>query len=67
MSLGMAEYRSGNYAAAADALVAAPEAVTNPAYVAWVKSTSGFGRAMSLYKRGKKDEARKVAVEAARR
>ncbi len=33
MSLGMAEYRSGNYTAADEALLAAVEAVKNPAYV----------------------------------
>jgi tetratricopeptide (TPR) repeat protein len=65
MDLGMAEYRSGNYAAADKALLAAAQAVTNPDYVAWVKGTAAFYRAMSLFRQGKKDEARKVATEAA--
>jgi hypothetical protein len=65
MSLGMAEYRSGNYAAADEALIAAARAVKEPAYVARVTGTSAFYRAMSLFRQGKKDEPRQLAIDAA--
>ena len=62
MALGMAEYRSGNDAAAELALLAAAKAgPTNP----HVTGTSAFFRAMSLFRQGKKDEARKLAIAAA--
>ena len=62
MALGMAEYRSGNDAAADLALLAASEAGPNNP---WVPGISAFYRAMSLFRQGKKDEARKLATEAA--
>ena len=63
--LGMAEYRGGGDAAAAEeALLAAEKAgPVLPARAA----QAGFFRAMSLFRRGKADEARKVAAEAAAR
>ena len=62
MALGMAEYRSGNDAAADLALFAAAKA--GP-YNPHVTGTSAFFRAMSLFRQGKKDEARKLAIAAA--
>lgn len=62
MALGMAEYRSGNYAAADAALLAASEAGREHAVIT---GTSAFYRAMSLFRRGKKAEAREIAAEAA--
>ena len=62
MALGMAEYRSGNAASADLALLAAAkEAPLNP----HVTGTSAFYRAMSLFRQGEKDEARKLAIAAA--
>jgi hypothetical protein len=67
LTLGMAEYRSGNDAPAEKALLAAAEAVKNTrgdaAY--YVTVTSSFYRAMSLFRQGKRDEARKLAIAAA--
>ena len=65
MALGMAEYRRGNDAAADLALLAAAKAVTDSGHVAHVKGVSALYRAMSLFRQGKKDEARKLAIEAA--
>jgi hypothetical protein len=62
LALGMAEYRSGNYTAADQALRAAAEAGRN---VRTMMATSAFYRTMSLFHQGKKDEARKVAIAAA--
>ena len=62
LALGMAEYRSGNYAAADDALLAAAKAGPNNPHVT---GTSAFYRAMSLFRQGKQDEARKLAIAAA--
>ena len=62
MALGMAEYRSGNDAAAELALLAAAKAGPNNPHVT---GTSAFYRAMSLFRQGKKDEARKLAIAAA--
>ncbi len=62
LALGMAEYRSGNYAAADAALLAAAEAGKN---TDWVTGISAFYRAMCLFRLGKPDEARKVATAAA--
>jgi WD40 repeat protein/tetratricopeptide (TPR) repeat protein len=62
MALGMAEYRSGNYAAADEALEAATR--TGPNHPG-VTGTSAFYRAMSQFRQGSKDEARKHAVSAA--
>jgi hypothetical protein len=62
MALGMAEYRSGNCDAAEKALLAAEEAgPNNPS----VTGTSAFYRAMSLFRQGKDDEARKLAIATA--
>ncbi len=62
LALGMAEYRSGNDVAADRALLAAAKANPNDPEVTGVSS---FFRAMSLFRQGKKDEARKVAIAAA--
>ncbi|MGO9921798.1 MAG: tetratricopeptide repeat protein [Isosphaeraceae bacterium] len=61
LALGMAEFRNGHFAAADEALVAASKAGkdVNAAGIA------AFYRAMSLFQQGKKDEARKLATEAA--
>jgi hypothetical protein len=61
MALGMAEYRSGHFAEADAALItAANSAQNNP----WVAGTSPLYRAMSLFRQGKEDEARQLAIEA---
>jgi hypothetical protein len=62
LALGMAEYRSGHHADADAALLAAAEAARN---ADWVVGISAFYRAMSLFRQGKPDEARKLATEAA--
>jgi tetratricopeptide (TPR) repeat protein len=62
LALGMAEYRSGNYAAAEEALLDAAKTDPNNPYVL---GTSAFYRAMILFRQGKPDEARKLAIEAA--
>jgi tetratricopeptide (TPR) repeat protein len=62
LALGMAEYRSGNYGAADKALLAAAAAGKN---TPCVTGSSAFYRAMSLFRQGKRDEARKLAVAAA--
>ena len=61
LALGMAEYRSGNYAAADEALLAAAKAGANNAIATGI---SAFYRAMSLFRQGKPDEARKLAIAA---
>jgi tetratricopeptide (TPR) repeat protein len=61
LALGMAEYRSGNEVAAQKALLAAAE-YGSPASL---PGTAAFYRAMSLFRRGKRDEARKLAAAAA--
>jgi hypothetical protein len=58
----MAEYRSGHYAAADEALLAAAKAGPNNR---WVTGIAAFYRAMSLFRQGKKDEARQLALAAA--
>jgi tetratricopeptide (TPR) repeat protein/tRNA A-37 threonylcarbamoyl transferase component Bud32 len=64
LALGMAEYRSGNLAAADQALRAAVEAgPSNP----FVTVTAPFYRAMSLFRQGKPDEARQLAIAATAR
>jgi tetratricopeptide (TPR) repeat protein len=69
MTLGMAEYRSGHFAEADAALLAA----VNSAQSEWhgtgwmalnVTGTSALYRAMSLFRQGKEDEARQLAIEA---
>ena len=61
LALGMAEFRNGHFAAADEALVAASKAGKD----ANVAGIAAFYRAMSLFQQGKKDEARKLATEAA--
>ena len=64
MCLGMAEYRSGHYAAAEAALLAASRLGARNHFVS---GTSAFYRAMSLFRQGKEAEARKLAAEAVAR
>ena len=62
LALGMAEYRSTNDAAAQEALLAAANAnPSNPQ----VTGIAAFYRAMSLFRQGKRDEARQLALAAA--
>ena len=62
LALGMAEHRSTNDAAAQEALLAAANAdPSNPK----VTGIAAFYRAMSLFRQGKHDEARKLALAAA--
>jgi hypothetical protein len=62
LALGMAEYRGGHDAAAEEALLAAAKAGPNNATVSGI---AAFYRAMSLFRLGKPDEARKLAITAA--
>jgi tetratricopeptide (TPR) repeat protein len=62
LALGMAEYRSGHYAAADEALVAAAKAGPNNRLVT---GNAAFFRAMSLFRQGKEAEARQLALAAA--
>jgi len=62
MALGMAEYRSGHFAEADAALLAAMEAGKDNHHIA---GTSAFYRALSLFRQGKPDEARQLATQAA--
>ncbi len=62
LALGMAEYRSGNHAAATQALLAAAKAGSNNPIV---RGISPFYLAMSLSRQGKSDEARQLAIAAA--
>jgi len=62
LALGMAEFRSGNYAAAEEAMLAAAQADPNNPHVT---GTAAFYRAMSLFRQGKQDEARQLAIAAA--
>src|SRR5262249_20778116 len=62
LGLGMAGYRSGNYAATEEALLAAEKAGPTNRYVT---GTSPFFRAMSLFRQGHEEEARKLATAAA--
>jgi serine/threonine protein kinase len=62
MGLGMGEYRCGHFAQADAALLAVENADKIPGYLT---GTSAFYRAMSLFQQGKKDEARRLATEAA--
>jgi hypothetical protein len=62
LALGMAEYRSGNFAAAETALLAAAQAGPNNRYVT---GTASYYQAMSLFRQDKKEEARNLAAEAA--
>jgi len=62
LTLGMAEYRSRHYADALEALDAAAKAGRNNAQVTGI---AAFYRAMSLFRQGRKDPARKLALAAA--
>jgi WD40 repeat protein len=62
LTLGMAEYRSGHFAQADAALLAAATGAHNNPPVA---GTATFYRALSLFRQGKETEARKLATEAA--
>src|SRR5262249_32069030 len=62
LALGMAEYRSGHHAVAEKALLAAAKAGSNSPHLV---GTAALYRAMSLFRQGKKEEARKVAIAAA--
>jgi hypothetical protein len=64
LTLGMAEYRSGHYAKADAALIAATDGARKLNYAVWA-ATSTFYRAMSLFRQGKEKEARKLTTEAA--
>jgi tetratricopeptide (TPR) repeat protein len=61
LALGMAEYRSGNFAAAVEALIAAAKNGPNNLQIT---GTAAFYRAMSLFRQGNNDEARKLAIAA---
>jgi hypothetical protein len=60
----MTEYRSGNFAEADGALIAAGNRAGTNSLMA---TTLGFYRAMSLFRQGKETEARKLATEAVAR
>ena len=62
MALGMAEYRSGNFAQADAALISLSTGAQNNRELT---GTAAFYRAMSLFRQGRKDDARKLATEAA--
>jgi hypothetical protein len=62
VALGMAEYRGGHFADADAALIAAASGAKDNPQLA---GTSAFYRAMSLFRQGKENEARKLATEAA--
>jgi hypothetical protein len=59
MSLGMAEYSSGHFAEADATLTTAMDAGKSNPHVA---GTSAFYSAMCLFRQGKPDEARKLAI-----
>ena len=63
LALGIVEYRSGHDTAAEEALLAAAEiaGTRNPV----IANSSAFYRAMSLFRQGKKDDARKLAIATA--
>jgi tetratricopeptide (TPR) repeat protein len=61
VALGMAEYRSGNYLAADEALTTAVKtASTTGPYRSYTEGTASFYRAMSLFRQGNQSEAREV-------
>jgi Flp pilus assembly protein TadD len=62
LTLGMAEWRCDHFVEADAALFAAAEAGKNNPHVT---SMSAFYRAVSLFRQGKEDEARRLAAEAA--
>ena len=61
LTLGMAEYRSGRFAEADAMLIRAADAGKS---FLEVIETSAFYRAMSQFRQGRLDEARKLAIEA---
>jgi len=61
MALGMAEYRGGHFAEADKVLAAM---MTEGMGDAYVRGTGAFYRAMSLFRQGKRDEARQIASAA---
>jgi WD40 repeat protein len=63
LTLGIAEYRCGHFTEADAALTTATTGARNDRNVAGL---SAFFRAMSLFRQGKPDEARKLATEAAK-
>jgi hypothetical protein len=63
LTVGMAEYRSGHFAEADAALIAAANGAKTREQ--WIADTAAFYRAMSLFRQGKEDDARKLATEAA--
>jgi WD40 repeat protein len=68
MALGMAEYRRSRFTEADAALLAAAQSARNmPDIYAsyYVAGTSALYRAMSLFRQGKENEARQLAIEAA--
>lgn len=62
MALGVAEYRNGHFDEADTALTGATDTARGNGYIL---STSGFYRAMSRFREGKTDEARRLAQRAA--
>jgi tetratricopeptide (TPR) repeat protein len=62
MGQGIAEYRTGHFAEADAALVAAADALKD---ISLVSATCGLYRAMSLFRQGKEDEALALAIESA--
>jgi hypothetical protein len=62
MALGMAEYRSGDFAQADAALISLATGAQNNSELT---GTAAFYRAMSLFRQGKQDDARQLATEAA--
>ena len=64
LALGMAAYRAGDDSACDEALRGAEEAGED---IPLVSGTAAFFRAMSLHRRGRVDEARRLAAEAAAR
>jgi serine/threonine protein kinase len=62
LALGMAEFRAGHFAEADAATLAAIN--THISGHAGIPETSSFYRAMSLFRQGKPDEARKLAIAA---
>jgi hypothetical protein len=64
VALGMAEYRGGNDAAAVEALLASAKAGPDNQVLMGI---AAYYRAMSLFRQGKKDDARKLAIDTAAR
>jgi WD40 repeat protein/tetratricopeptide (TPR) repeat protein len=64
LALGMAEYRCGNDRAAIEALLAAEKELPNSNNLTGI---AAYYRAMSLFRQGKRDEARTLALAAAQK